>query len=114
NDKDGDLKDVADGAVQVEPEIGNHALGRDIPGLEITRQMRADINVDRDAGDHADEAPAVGPPARFRNQRDQKNADDECIERQESRVERQVLVTQRDVTTKYKRSNDRGPVENIA
>src|SRR6185437_3257629 len=97
-----DLKDVADGAIKVESEIRDYARGGDVARLEIARQMRADINIDRNAGDHADEAPAVGAAACFHDQGDQEDADEKRVERQEGRVERQVLVAQCDVAAQSK------------
>src|SRR4029079_17124891 len=50
DNEDRDLKDVADGAVNIEAEISDHAFGRDIARLKIARQMRADVNINRDTG----------------------------------------------------------------
>src|SRR5882757_6848659 len=54
----GDLKDRADHAVHVEADVGDHALGRDPPSLEIAAHERADVDVHCDRQNDRNEAPA--------------------------------------------------------
>ncbi len=58
-------QDRADHAVDVEAEVDDQPLGRDRAGLEIARQVRADVDVDRHRQDDGDEAPAGGAAARL-------------------------------------------------
>ena len=68
HDHDRDLQNRSDRTVDVEAEIDDHTLRRDVAGLEIAGQMRADVDVDRHCRDHADEAPAVGAAACLHDQ----------------------------------------------
>ena len=107
-------QDRADHPVHVEAEIDDHALRRDVAGLEIARQVRADEDVGRHRQDDADEAPARGAPARVQDQKDQKALPTMPSIGSIAMLVGQRLVADRDVAAERSDSDHRGPVAPVA
>ena len=95
HDQHGDCEDRADHAVDVEAEIGDQPLRRDPAGLEIARQVRADVDVDRHRQDDGDEAEARGAAARFQHQEQQDRAADDAFRSAASRARRSAARSAR-------------------
>ena len=104
-------QDRADHAVGVEAEVGDHPLRRHPAGLEIARQIRADIDVDRHCQDDRDEAEARGAAAAFQHQEQQDRAADDAFDRQHREFVGQRLVAHEDVAAQDERHGGAGIIE---
>ena len=107
----GNLQDRADHAVDVEAEIGDEPLGRDPARLEIARQVRADVDVDRHRQDDGDEAEARGAAARFQHEEQEDRAADDAFHRQHRELVGQRLVAHEDIAAQQERHDGACKIE---
>src|SRR5262249_7018821 len=78
-------------------------LGRDPARLEISRQARTDIDIDRHRQDDADEAETRGAAARVQHQEYEDGAADDAFHRQHRQLVGQRLVAHEDVAAQQER-----------
>ena len=76
--------------------------------------MRADIDVDRHRGDHADEAPTVGAAAGFHDQHDEQGADDQAAQRDQCRFVGKRRIAGGDVAAQSDETAPRRPSRSSA